>query len=108
MSLKKSFTIIKIVVSLLLTLLLTACGGKGGTDSDDGGNSGSVEEKINIDIPCITTPTSIDISNYITLLSGDIVEKETADAEIIIYHDLDGNKKVCLVTPSAYIIRTKI
>ncbi len=105
MSSKKLFIIIKIIVSLFLTLLLTACGGKGSKDSDDGGNTGSVEEKINIDVPCISTPTSIDISNYITLLSGDIVEKETDDAEIIIYHDLDGNKKVCLVTPSAYILR---
>lgn len=100
MSSKKMFIIIKIIVSIFLTLLLTACG-----NSDGGGNFGSVEEKINIDVPCISTPTSIDISNYITLLSGDIVEKETDNAEIIIYHDLGGNKKVCLVTPSAYILR---
>lgn len=85
-------------LTLLGAVLFTACG------NDDAFFKNS-ETSIPISIACITTPTANDIANYITLNSGDVIVKESADAEISIYHDSDGVKKVCLVTPSARIIR---
>lgn len=85
-------------LTLLGGVLFTACG------NDDASFKNS-ETSIPIDIACVTTPTSTDISNYITLNSGDVVVKESDAAEISIYHDSDGVKKVCLVTPSASILR---
>lgn len=80
-------------------VLFTACGGG---DDASFGNSATI---VPIDIDCVTTPTATDISNYITLNSGDVLVKESDLAEISIYHDSDGVKKVCLVTPSARIVR---
>lgn len=84
-----------LTIASLTALLLTACGG-------DNANSETI---IPISIACITTPSANDIANYITLNSGDVIVKESDDAEVSIYHDSDGVKKVCLVTPSARIVR---
>jgi hypothetical protein len=90
------------IVSTFIIIGFSACGGGGGGDDASFENS---ESKIPIDVNCTTTPTSAQISNYIPLQSGDNIVKEVTDTEISIYHDVDGNKKVCLVSGSAYIIR---
>lgn len=95
--------ILKLVVLVLIAIGFNACGGGGG-GGDDAYFKNS-EELIQIDEYCITNPTSTDISNYITIYSGDVIVKDTDVAEISVYHDYTGVKKVCLVTPSAHIIR---
>lgn len=93
--------ILLITLGSILSISFTACGGGGGSDS----SFSNSEELIPISIPCEVTPSNTDISNYITLNSGDVIVKDTDTAEISIYHDINGTKKVCLVTPSAHIIR---
>lgn len=89
-------------VSILAIIMFTACGGGGG----DGASFSNSETLIDITIPCVTNnPTSIDISNYVTLYSGDVIVKDSANAQVSIYHDVNGTKKVCLVIPSAHIVR---
>ena len=85
----------------IITLLFSACGGGGGSDA----SFSNAEQKIDINETCITTPTSSDISNYITLESGDTIIKDADNTVISTYHDVNGTKKVCLVSGSAYILR---
>ena len=90
--------ILKIVtISAIILTSFTACG-------DDASFKDS-EELIPINIACVTSPDSNNIDSYITLNSGDTIVKDNDGAEISIYHDVNGVKKVCLVTPSAHIIR---
>ena len=86
-----------IALSLLGTLvvLFTACGG----GSDAHFRNANI---IPIDVNC-TTPATI--STYITLQSDDVIVKEENNTTISIYHDINLNKKVCLVSGKAYIIR---
>ena len=95
----------KIQISLgiiTLPILFIGCGG----DGDDASFKNS-ETLIPITIQCVvnTTPTIADIDSYITLNSGDVIVKDSSNAEVSIYHDSNGIKKVCLVTASAHIIR---
>ena len=59
---------------------------------------------IPIDTNCSTSITNSTISTYTTLLSGDIIV-EDSNATIQIYHDVNGVKKVCMVSGSAHLIR---
>lgn len=59
-------------------------------------------QTIPITIAC-TTPAVID--TYITLQSNDVIVKDSSDTSIIIYHDQDNIKKVCLESGSAHIVR---
>lgn len=88
------------LISTFAITSFTACGG--------GGSAGSFsdsETKIDITIACKTTPSAIDIDNYITLNTGDTIVKTTPSTTISTYHDTSGVKKVCLVSGSAYILR---
>ena len=89
------------IFSLLAITSFSACG-VGGGDSASFENS---EILIPITIACVTTPTSTDISSYETLNSGDTIVKDTNDTVVSIYHDVDGNKKVCLESGTAHIVR---
>ena len=94
--------IILFLSMLLTTLLFTACSHGGGSD-DNNGTTISL-----VDVKCVTgNPTSDDISNYETLLSKDTIVKDDNNATVIIYHDVTGVKKVCLVDngSSAHILR---
>jgi len=94
---------ITLVVVSAMTLLFSAC--------SDGGDASFKNGEITISlksVQCVTgNPTSSDISNYETLLSGDTLVKEDDNATVIIYHDAGGVKKVCLVDngSSAHILR---
>ena len=90
----------KTLLPIFVITSFTACGGGGGSASFE--NS---EEIIPVSINCVVSPSSNDISNYITLNSGDVIVKDSDNAEVSIYHDSTGTKKICLVTPSAHIIR---
>lgn len=87
------------ILSIFVIAGFTACG------SGDSASFENSETLIPIDINCTTSPNTTDISNYITLNSGDVIVKDNDGAEISIYHDINGTKKVCLETPSAHIVR---
>lgn len=90
----------KLSLLTLLSLSFSACGGGG--DSSSFENSETITD---ITTVCVTTPTSTDISSYITLNSEDVIIKDSNDAVISIYHDTDGTKKVCLVSGTAHIVQ---
>jgi hypothetical protein len=96
--------LLKYTTTFFIALGLSACGGGGGSASFENTNTAT---QIDISIPCVTNPSTTDINNYITLLSGDTISK-SGDVTIITYHDSDGDKKVCVdgsSTGSAYILR---
>lgn len=91
--------IVAVSLSVFASISFTACGG------DDHGSFKNSEELIPITTNCAANPTALDISGYITLYSGDVIVKDSNGSQISIYHDSNGVKKVCIVTPSAHIIR---
>lgn len=93
---------IQIITLLLITAVgFSACGGGGGSDA----HFSNAENKEDINIDCKTNPTSTDISNYITINSGDSIVKVDSNAIISIYHDINNVKKVCRVSGESYILR---
>jgi len=94
---KNMIKIASLSLLTLLTLSFSACGGGG----DDASFKNS-ETMIPIDVNC-TTPATI--ATYITVNSGDVIVKEEENTTISIYHDVNGTKKVCLVSGLAHIIR---
>jgi hypothetical protein len=95
--------ILTLTTAVVSALLLSACGGGGGDASFKNG-----ETIISLaSVQCKTTPTTTDISNYETLLSGDTIVKDDNNATVIIYHDVNGTKKICLVNngSTAHILR---
>ena len=88
---------------IFAVISITACGGGGGSSA----SFSNAENKIDINVSCVTNPTATNISNYITLLSGDTIVKEENNTTVSIYHDINGTKKICKVgtTGSAYILR---
>jgi len=96
-------TILKTMPLIIIaTLLMSGCG------DDNDANFITTEQKITLtDIPCKTT-TDLnvdDLDSYITLLSGDEIIEEESDSEVIIYHNIDGTRSICLASGSAYILR---
>ena len=92
--------ILTIMAVTFITIGFNACSGGGGNASFENG-----ETIIPITIACETTPTATDIDNYETLLSGDAIVKDDVNTTVSIYHDIDGNKKICLVSGTAHIVR---
>ena len=84
----------------LATLSFTACGGGG-----DDASFKNTENLVDINIQCEVNATSSDIATYITVNSGDVIVKEEDNTTISLYHDINGTKKVCLVSGSAHIIK---
>ncbi|WP_415249815.1 hypothetical protein [Sulfurimonas sp.] len=80
-----------IVMVSVVGLLLSAC--SGGEGSFDTG-----EEKITI-THCSET--------YITTQLNDLLIKDESDTTIEVLHDVNGTKRVCVLTGSAHIIREK-
>lgn len=86
-----------LVLSFIVTILFTACGGEG--------SSSFTQERESITSSCVSSPSSNDIDSYHTLNSGDSIVEEEANSTVSTYHSLDGTKKVCLDSGKAYIIR---
>ena len=88
-----------ILFSLLSIFIIIGFSACGGSDSNFEGSEGT-----SIDVVCVDSPSSSDIDTYIALSSGDSIVKSTDGTTVSIYHDENGNKKVCLVSGSAYIV----
>ncbi len=92
-----------ILIASLGMLLLSGCSENGDAAFKDGETIISL-----VGVKCVTgTPTDTDISNYETLQAGDTIVKDDDNATVIIYHDVTGTKKICLVDngSSAHIVR---
>lgn len=77
-----------IIITISLSLFLSACGGGDGS----AGNTDS-----NIDIP--------DCEVYVNFLSGDTIIQKVSGTSIKTVFDINGTKKVCTLTGAAYILR---
>ncbi len=86
-----------IISTSLIALLLSACGGGGGGSSDASFDSGNT--KISVITCNTTTPV------YTTIETGDLLVKEVTPTEVIIVHDNNNNKKVCVISGSAHLLR---
>lgn len=90
--------IISTTILAVLPLGFIACGGGGGGSDASFKNS---ETLIPIDVNC-TNPATI--ATYIPLQSGDVIV-EDSNATVKTYHDINGTKKICLVSGTAHIVR---
>ena len=79
-----------IISSITLALLLSACGG--------GGSEGSFNNSETL----ITIP-SCEI--YEDIITGDTIIQDQNNTSIKTVFNIDGTKKVCVLTGSAHIIR---
>jgi hypothetical protein len=95
------------ITILVITLFFSACGGGSGDTFEDSST------KIII-IDCNNSNSEIgtndcgdeDTPDYYTCLeSGDTLIKEDENTIVEIVHDIDDNKKVCVQSGSAYILR---
>lgn len=85
------------LITSLLTLILSGCGGGGGGSSDASFDTG--DTKIPVVICNNTTPifTNIEV--------GDLLVKETSSTLVNIVHDSNNNKKVCVISGAAHLLR---
>lgn len=83
------------LLSAIVALTFTACGG--GSSADFEGTSTSIS--------VVDCNSSTDITDYTELLSGDVIVKDESPTEISTYHDIDGNKRVCVDIGAAHIVR---
>lgn len=88
---------IKLILSTTLVVALTSC-------SKD--EFQETEVIIPIDVICSKDSSKTeDINSYITMQSGDILEKSEDNTSIMTYHSQNGTKKVCLISGSAFLRR---
>lgn len=86
-------SILKYLSICLVVLGFASCGGGGG-----GGSSSDEGTEI------VSCSVSENIEDYTSLQSDDVIVKDSDDTVISIFHDSDENKKVCVVSGSAYIL----
>lgn len=86
-----------LISTTLMALLLSACGGGGGGSSDASFDSGNT--KISV-VDCNnTTPIYTDIED------GDLLVKESDSTIVVIVHNTDASKKVCVDSGSSHLLR---
>lgn len=85
------------VVSVLVAIVFSAC--------DRGSSNSDAELRVQIDVNCTTPVTQTLIDSYVTMFSGDVLVQEDNTTSVVVYHDLNDTKKVCLESGSAYLIR---
>ncbi|MFK2823125.1 hypothetical protein ACOJTA_09455 [Malaciobacter sp. WC5094] len=93
--------IYSIVLLIAVALGFTACGGGGGSSSS------FKNAIVDINVTCVASPSSNDFDTYITLYSGDKIVNDEPGTQVTTYHNINGEKKVCLVANSgkAHIVR---
>ncbi|XPV67832.1 MAG: hypothetical protein ACNI25_10960 [Halarcobacter sp.] len=87
-----------IVLSILSSIVFTACGG-------GGGDSSFKQTIVDITVTCVASPTSTDFDTYNTLYTGDTVVNDQPGTTVTTYHNINGETKVCLNTGAAHIVR---
>ncbi len=94
-----------IISTSFIILFLTACGGGGGggSSSKSGNTSGNNTSGNITKVTIVTCSDSNPI--FTTIESGDLLVKEVTPTSVNIVHDTDDNKKVCVITGSAYLLR---
>jgi len=86
---------IKFVITIFsIALFLSACGSG---DAEFSGTSTTVS--------IVDCNSSVDVADYSALQSGDVIVKDEDNTSISTYHDIDGNKRVCVDNGSAHIVR---
>ena len=88
-----------IIILTIVSLSFIACG-DGGSDASFTNTDST--QNTPIDIVC---EKDAEIKDYIKLASGDVIVEDDNNATIKIYHDINGTKRVCLISGKAYIIR---
>jgi len=78
----------------VIALVFTACGGG---DANYSGTS----TQVNV----VDCNSSTVITDYTTLLSEDVIVKDVDNTTISTYHDINGTKRLCILSGSAYILR---
>lgn len=90
--------IYSIILLIAVSLNFTACGG-------GGGDASFKNAVIDINISCVLAPTSNDFNSYLTLYSGDEIVNDEPNTLVTTYHNINGEKKVCLNSGKAHIVR---
>ena len=93
--------LISIILPIVIAISFTACGGGGGGDSSFSDSNTTIP----ITISCVSSPSSNDFASYITLNSGDEIVKDEVGTNVTTYHNVGGEKKVCLNNGAAHIVR---
>lgn len=81
----------------LLSLFFISCGGGGGSNNDASFDTG--DSKINVLICNESAPVYTDIKK------GDLLVKQTDSTVVQIIHDSNDNKKICVVSGAAHLLR---
>lgn len=76
-------------------LTFTACGSG---DADFSGTSGST-------VSIVDCNSSTVVTDYTPLQSADVVVQDDNNTIVNTYHDIDGNKRICVDSGSAHIVR---
>ncbi len=86
------------IIVTIISIVISGCGGGGGSASFS-----NAEQKVII-IDCNTTGAVIP-TDFTTMLSADAIIKDKTPTTITTYHDISGNKKICVDIGSAYLLR---
>lgn len=86
-----------LINTISLALLLSACGGGSGSSGDGLFDSGNTKISLSL---CNNTNSS-----FTAIEDEDLLKKQSADARVNIVHDSNDNKKICLLSGEAYLIR---
>lgn len=93
--------LISIILPIAIAISFTACGGGGGGDA----SFSDSDKTVAITIACVASPSSNDFANYVTLNSGDTIVNDAPNTNVSTYHTVGGEKKVCLNSGAAHILR---
>lgn len=87
--------ILSILTAMIIALTFTSCGDE----------SSFKKGIVDITIACVQSPSSNDFVSYVTLESGDLIVNDEVGTNVTTYHNVNGEKKVCLNSGKAHIIR---
>jgi len=90
--------ILLIGLSILTSIVFTACGG-------GGGGSSFKQAIVDITVTCVAVPAANDFDTYVTLYPGDTVVNDQPGTNVSTYHNINGETKVCLNSGAAHVVR---
>eukprot|EP00767_Chilomastix_cuspidata_P008293 gnl/Chilomastix_cuspidata/9460.p2 GENE.gnl/Chilomastix_cuspidata/9460~~gnl/Chilomastix_cuspidata/9460.p2 ORF type:complete len:103 (+),score=5.65 gnl/Chilomastix_cuspidata/9460:29-337(+) len=97
--------ILKYLSICIIVLSFASDGGGGGSSSSsDGGTDTPDDNTDSTKTEIVSCLDSSNIEEYTSLQSDDEIVKDSEETVISIYHDSDGNKKICVESGSAYIL----